>query len=185
MLKTARMMQSQLRVPPSRIFNFDEIRIYSSPQDLHSHTLEFVSVRDPLAMKVANPKEAYTGIIMVNGDGSLLQVFLVTTKALPPDSVIHTETIEDRRWENGQVKVGQVPIQFALIHGIVVIKAAPGMKAWCSSMITEAFLRVSLFHIKESAILQVSGFKFLPLFVICSSEIKARSRFIRFIFAHL
>ena len=74
MLKMARMIRSQLRIPPSRVWNFDEIRVYSSPQDLHSHTLEFASVRDPLAMKVQNPREAYTGIIMVNGDGSCLQV---------------------------------------------------------------------------------------------------------------
>ena len=155
MLKMARKIRSQLSIPPSHIWNFDEIRIYSSPQDLHSHTLEFASVRDPLAMKIANPKEAFTGIIMANGDGSCLMVFLVTNKALPAEHVVHTLSLEERTWVDGAVKVTKVEIPFAIIHGISVIKVPPGRKAWCSSLITEAYLRIALFRLRESAILQV------------------------------
>ena len=98
MLRMARWMRTQLDIPPSRVWNFDEVCIHSSPQDLHSHTLEFRSVKDPMVMKVANPKEAFTGIIMANGDGSTLQVFLVTTKALPPEFIAHEIVIQERTW---------------------------------------------------------------------------------------
>ena len=122
MLKMARTIRAELQIPPSRVWNFDEIRINSSPQDLHSFTLEFQSVRDPMVMKVSNPKEAFTGIILANGDGSTLQVFLVTTKAIPPESIVHYETIEERTWVAGEVKVTPVKIPFAVIAGTVVIK---------------------------------------------------------------
>ena len=152
----ARKMRTQLQIPPSRVWNFDEIRIYSSPQDLHSHTLEFRSVRDPMVMKVANPKEAYTGIILGNGDGSTLQVFLVTTKALPPESVVHEVEIEERSLDSGAVLVTSVKIPFAVIAGVTVIKVPPGRKAWCSTAITEAMLRLALFRVDEPHLLQVS-----------------------------
>ena len=157
MLKLSRKIRVELQIPPSRVWNFDEIRIYSSPQDLHSHTLEFQSVRDPMVMKVSNPKEAFTGIILANGDGSILQVFLVTTKAIPAESIVHYETIEERAWAAGGVQVTRVKIPFAIIAGITVIKVPPGRKAWCSSGITEAMLRVALFRVEDHSLLQVSG----------------------------
>ena len=156
MLKMARKIRSELQIPPARVWNFDEIRIYSSPQDLHSHTLEFASVRDPMVMKVANPKEAFTGIILANGDGSTLQVFLVTTKALPPQSIVHHVTIEERAWVAGAVTVTPVKIPFAVIAGITVIKVPPGRKAWCSTGITEAMLRLALFRVEEHSLIQVN-----------------------------
>ena len=62
MLRLVRWIRAQQDIPPSRVWNFDEVRIYSSPQDLNSHTLEFASVRDPMVRKVANPKEALTSM---------------------------------------------------------------------------------------------------------------------------
>ena len=56
MLKLARKIRIQFDIPPSHVWNFDEVRVYASPQDLHSHTLEFKSIRDPYAVKVSNPK---------------------------------------------------------------------------------------------------------------------------------
>ena len=106
--------------------------------------------------KVANPKEAFTGIIMANGDGKNLMVFLVTTKKLPLESVVHTLTLHERTWENNQVKVTPVAISFAVIHGVTVLKVPPGRKAWCSSIITEAYLRIALFRVDENSILQVN-----------------------------
>ena len=156
MLKMARKIRTQLQIPPSNVWNFDEIRIYSSPQDLHSHTLEFRSVRDPLVMKVSNPKEAYTGIILGNGDGSTLQVFLVTKKTLPPESVVHEVEIEERTWDAGAVKATPVKISFTVIAGVTVIKVPTGRKAWCSTAITEAMLRLALFKVDEPHLLQVS-----------------------------
>ena len=155
MLKMARKIRKQLHIPPSRVWNFDEIRVYSSPQDLHSHTLEFKSVRDPLVMKISNPKEAYTGIILANGDGSTLQVFLVTTKAFPPESVIHEVQIEERALVAGAVQVTPTKIPFTVIAGITVIKVPTGRKAWCSTAITEAMLRLALFRVDEPHLLQV------------------------------
>jgi hypothetical protein len=155
MLQLVRWIQSQQDIPPSRIWNFDEVRIYSSPQDLNSHTLQFASVRDPMVRKVANPKEAFTGIIMANGDGENLMVFLVTKKALPANSIVHTITVEDRTWKDGQVKVTPVTIPFAVIHGITVLKVPPGSKAWCSSIITQAMLQLSLFRVDSPSLLQV------------------------------
>jgi len=105
MVKYVRRLRDQFDIPPKRIYNFDEIRIYSSPQDLHSQTLEFSSVRDPFVKKISNPKEAYTGIIMANGDGSDLMIFLVTTKALPSKFVVETLTLEERVLVDGEVKV--------------------------------------------------------------------------------
>ena len=61
MLKQVRWIREKYDIPPERVWNFDEVRIYSSPQDLHSSTLEFSSVRDPMVRKIANPKEAFTG----------------------------------------------------------------------------------------------------------------------------
>ena len=155
MLKMARKVRTQLDIPPSRIFNFDEIKIYSSPQDLHSHTLEFQSVRDPMVIKVANPKEGYNGIIVANGDGSMLQVFLVTTKAIPADAIVHEVIIEERTWVDSAVKMTPVAIPFAVIAGITVIKVPPGRKAWCSSGITEAMLKIALFRENKPSLLQV------------------------------
>ena len=156
MLKTVRWIRKQASVPPSRVWNFDEIRIYSSPQDLTSQTLEFASVRDPVAMKIANPKEGYTGIIQANGDGSTLMVHLVTTKALPKESIVHTVTLEERTWENGAVKVTPKEFQFAVICGVTVLKVPTGGKSWCSSDVTEAYLRTVLFNVTESSVIQVS-----------------------------
>jgi hypothetical protein len=156
MLKMVRWIRKQKSIPPSRIWNFDEIRIYSSPQDLNSHTLEFASVRDPMAMKIANPKEGFTGIIMANGDGSTLMVHLVTTKALPKEKIVHTATIERRTWENGAVKVTLVDVQFAVICGIVVIKVPSGGKAWCSSEITQKYLETVLFKVDDPTMVQVN-----------------------------
>jgi hypothetical protein len=167
MLKIARKLRIQYDIPPSRIWNFDEVRIYSSPQDLHSHTLEFSSVRDPFAVKVANPKEAFTGIIMANGDGSCLMVFLVTKKALPPEYVVHTLALEERSWEDGGVKVSTVTIPIAIIHGICVLKVPAGRKAWCSSLITEAYLRLALFRLREDSILQVCFYKIKEKVICC------------------
>ena len=151
-----RWIRKQQSIPPSRVWNFDEIRIYSSPQDLHSQTLEFASVRDPVAMKIANPKEGFTGIIMGNGDGSILMVFLVTTKALPEESIVHSVTLERRTWENGAVKVTPVTISFAVISGIVVLKVPPGGKAWCSAEVTQAFLQAALFKEDDPSLVQVN-----------------------------
>ena len=61
MVKQVRLLRDQYNISPKDIYNFDEVRIYASPQDLHSQTLEFSSVRDPYARKIQNPKEAYTG----------------------------------------------------------------------------------------------------------------------------
>jgi hypothetical protein len=105
MIKHIRRLRDQFDIPPSRIYNFDEIRIYSSPQDLHSQTLEFSRVRDPFAKKVSNPKEAYTGIISANASGEDLMVFLVTSKKLPPELVVQTLVLQERTWENNAVKV--------------------------------------------------------------------------------
>ena len=165
MLKMVRWIRKQKDIPPSRIWNFDEIRIYSSPQDLHSRTLEFASVHDPVAMKIANPKEGYTGIIMGNGDGSTLMVFLVTTKALPADSVVHTVTLDRRTWENGGVKVTPVSIFFAVICGIVVLKVPPGGKAWCSAEVTQSFLEATLF-LEEGSLVQVNIFLNRAIYVL-------------------
>lgn len=148
-------MRIQYDIPPSRIWNFDEIRIYASPQDLHSQTLEFSSVRDPMVHKIANPKEAFTGIIMVNGDGKNLMVFLVTKKALPSDSTIHTVKEEEREWVGGAVKVTKVDFHFTVIHGITVLKVPPQKKAWCSGSVTRAFLRLALYRVDEPTLLQV------------------------------
>ena len=158
MLKMVRWIRGKLDIPPARVWNFDEIRIYSLPQDLHSYTLEFASVRDPMVRKIQNPKEAFTGIIMINGDGSELMVFLVTMKGLPAGCEIHKITVEERTWKNKSVKVTPVEVQFAVLHGVTVIKAPVGKKAWCSSLITQAFLKAALFRIEEHSILQVSTF---------------------------
>ena len=155
MIRLVRRIRDQFDIPPSRIWNFDEVRIYATPQDLHSHTLEFTSVRDPAVRKVANPKEAYTGIVMANGDGENLMVFLVTTKKLPPENVVHTLTLQERTWVNNEVKVTPVNIPFAVVHGVTVLKVPPGTKAWCSSLITEAYLRLALFRVDDNSILQV------------------------------
>ena len=156
MLKLVRWTRDQHSIPPSRIWNFDEVRIYATPQDLHSHTLEFSSVRDPCVKKVANPKEAYTGIVMANGDGENLMIFLVTKKKIPPEFVVHTLTLHERSWENNEVKITPIEINFAVIHGITVLKVPSGRKAWCSSLITEAYLRLALFRVDEHSILQVN-----------------------------
>ena len=125
MIKLVRYIWSSLNIPPKNIWNYDELRIYASPQDLNSCTLEFESCKDPMVRKVANPKEAFTGIIMVNGDGSELMVFLVTKKALPENCPIHNITIEERTWENNRVKVTPVDVHFAVIHGVLVINVPP------------------------------------------------------------
>ena len=113
-------------------------------------------MRDPHAKKIANPKEAYTGVIAVNGSGDDAMVFLVTTKRIPPEFVANTITLQERTWEENDVKVTDIQIPFAVIHGITVLKVPPGRKAWCSSLVTEAYLRQSLFRLDEPSILQVS-----------------------------
>ena len=84
-------------------------------------------------------------------------VFLITAKKLPPESVVQKLTLQKRTWENGGVKVTPIDIEFAVIHGITVLKVPPGSKAWCSTLVTEALLRLALFHIRKhkKAILQV------------------------------
>jgi hypothetical protein len=74
MVRQVRRLVDDNQIQPRDIRNFDEIRIHSSPMDLTMETLELDGVRDPLVRKIANPKEAFTGVIMVNGDGSELQV---------------------------------------------------------------------------------------------------------------
>ena len=155
MLKLARFMRTQFDIPPSRIWNFDELRIYASPQDLHSSTLEFASVRDPMVRKVANPKEAYTGIVMANGDGSELMICLITKKALPSNASIYTVRVEERTWGDDGVVVTPIDIQYTVIHGVTVMKAPADKKAWCSGIMTEAYLKISLFRVEEDSILQV------------------------------
>ena len=108
-----------------------------------------------MVRKVANPKEAFTGIIMANGDGENLMVFLVTKKALPENSIVHTIMVEERTWKDNQVKVTPIMIPFAVIHGITVLKVPPGSKAWCSSIITQAMLQLSLFRVDSPSLLQV------------------------------
>ena len=167
MLKMARYLRTQYDIPPSRIWNFDELRIYASPQDLHSCTLEFSSVRDPMVRKIGNPKEAYTGIVMANGDGSELQICLITKKALPSNRPVHAVTVEKRTWENNSVKVTPVEIQYAVIHGVTVMKAPPDQKAWCSSLMTEAYLKISLFRVEEDSILQVGNYFVIANHSLC------------------
>ena len=96
--------------------------------------------------KIQNPKEAFTGIFMVNGDGENLMVFLVTKKALPVNSVIHTVTVEEREWKDGAVKVTPLDIRFTVIHGVTVLKVPPGKKAWRSGLVTQAYLKLALFR---------------------------------------
>ena len=100
-------------------------------------------MRDPLVRKVANPREAYTGIVMASGDGENLAFVLVTTKALPTGHPVYPMDLEDRKWdkESKKVVVSKLRINFAIIHGICVLKVPPGHKAWCSGKITEAFCR--------------------------------------------
>ena len=64
MVKQVRQLRDQFNISPKDIYNFDEVRIYASPQDLNSQTLEFSSVRDLYARKIQNPKESYTGIVI-------------------------------------------------------------------------------------------------------------------------
>ena len=163
MIKYVRRLRDQFDIPPSRVYNFDEIRVYASPQDLHSETLEYSSVTDPFAKKVSNPKEAYTGIICANGSGEDLQVCLVTNKKLPPDAIVYTSTIQERILEDDEVQIVDVEIDFAVIHGVVVLKVPAGGKAWCSVRITKAWLDAHLFRIDEPSIVQVRGFIFLSL----------------------
>ena len=83
---------------------------------------------------------------MVNGDGENLMVFLVTKKALPVNSVIHTVTVEEREWKDGAVKVTPLDIRFTVIHGVTVLKVPPGKKAWRSGLVTQAYLKLALFR---------------------------------------
>ena len=82
MIKLVRRLRDQYDIGPKDIYNFDEIRIYSSPQDLHSQTLEFQSVRDPYAKKIQNPKEAYTGMF-----GNVVKEMKLLNARLPDDSI--------------------------------------------------------------------------------------------------
>ena len=79
----------------------------------------------------------------------------MTTKGLPPESIVHDVVIEERTWVAGSVKVTPVKIPFAIIAGIAVIKVPTGRKAWCSSIITEAMLRLALFRVDEHSLIQV------------------------------
>ena len=120
-------------------------------------TLELASVRDPLVRKVANPKEAYTGIVMASGDGETLIFVLVTNKALPSGYPTHTIVVEQRRWDKKLKKVIVTPITitFSVVHGITVLKVPPNSKAWCSAIVTEAFCRLFMSKCESPSILQV------------------------------
>ena len=144
-------------VLPKDIFCFDEIRIYASSQDLNTMTLELASVKDPLVRKIANPREAYTGIVLASGDGETLAFVLVTTKGIPSNYPLHGMELEQRKWDNKSKKVIITPItiNFAVIHGITVLKVPPGSKAWCSGIITEAFCRLFMTRCTSPSILQV------------------------------
>ena len=157
MLKKIRWLRSHYDIGARDIVNFDEVRLYATPQDPNSTTLAFKSDKDPMIRKIQNPKEAYTGIIMANGDGSELTVFLVTKKALPDGCKIHTVQIDDRQWDKNRkcVIVKKVDIRFTVIHGITVLKVPPGVKAWCSGNITKAYLMLTLFCTDRPSILQV------------------------------
>ena len=157
MLQQIRWMRAQYDIPLSRVWNFDEIRLNSTDQDLNQRTLEFASVKDPIVKKIANPKEAFTGILFANADGSELMVFLVTKKGLPVGSVIHTIQVEDRDWNSKEqrVVVKKLDVQFTVIEGVTVVKVPPGMKAWCGGKVTMAFLLLTLFRVEEPSILQV------------------------------
>ena len=157
MLQKIRWMRAHYNIPPSRVYNFDELRLNSSEQGLNQRTLEFASVKDPMVKKIANPKEAFTGILFANADGSELMVFLVTKKGLPVDSNIHTITVEDRDWNSKEqsVNVKKLDVQFTIINGVTVVKVPPGMKAWCGGKVTIAFLLLTLFRMDEPSILQV------------------------------
>jgi hypothetical protein len=170
MIRKVRRLVQDHGVQPKNIRNFDEIRIYSSPQDLNTFTLELASVHDPLVKKIQNPKEAFTGIIMVNGDGSDLMIFLVTKKKLPDGYPIHSLTLDQRSWDAKEktVKVENVIVRFAVIHGITVLKVPPGAKAWCSGIISEAYLRMALFKTNQPSILQV----LTKIFCYCNSFLK-------------
>ena len=82
-------------------------------------------------------------------------VFLVTKKGLPENSVTHTVTVEEREWVNGAVKVTKVDIHFTVIHGVTVLKVPPKKKAWCSGLVTQAYLKLALFREDQPSILQV------------------------------
>ena len=143
-------------IPPKDIWCFDEIRIYASSQDLNTMTLEFASVRDPVVRKIANPREAYTGIVLASGDGENLAMVLVTNKALPPGATIHEMTLDQRKWDKVQKKVVITPtrISFCTIEDICVLKVPPGFKAWCSGLVTEAFCRMFMTKCDRPTILQ-------------------------------
>ena len=68
-VRMVRRIMQDFAVVPKDFWCFDETRIYATKQDLNSVTLEMTSVRDPLVRKIANPREAYTGIVMVSGRG--------------------------------------------------------------------------------------------------------------------
>jgi hypothetical protein len=149
-----RRIRDDLAIEKRDVICFDEIRIHGSPQDLSTMTLEKVSVRDPLVRKVANPREAYTGIVMASGDGEDLVFVLVTTKGLPLGYPVHTMNLNQRKWDK-KVVVVPVKINFVVIHGVTVLKVPPGFKAWCSGLITEAFCRLVMFRTERPTLLQV------------------------------
>ena len=157
MIKKIRWLCSHYDIGPHDVYNFDELRLFAAKQDKNSTTLAFKSDKDPMIRKIQNPKEAYTGIIMANGDGSELMVFLVTKKALPIGSTIHSVQVDDRQWDKDRkcVVVKKVDIRFTVLHGITVLKVPPGVKAWCSGNITKAFLLLTLFRTDRPSILQV------------------------------
>ena len=155
MVRQIRRIRELENIDPSDIWNFDELRIYASPQDLNTYTLEFSDKRDPEVRKIANPKEAYTGIVAVSGDGENLMIFLVTNKKLPEEYPVETLTLTRRVWEKNEVKQFPVIFHFMKIHGITVLKVSPGNKSWCSALVTEAFLRLILFKTNRPTILQV------------------------------
>ena len=109
MIRQIRRIRDLENIGPSDIWNFDELRIYASPQDLSTYTLEFTDQRDPEVRKISNPKEAYTGIVAASGDGTNLMVFLVTNKKLPDEYPVETLTLTRRIFENNDVK--HIPVK--------------------------------------------------------------------------
>ena len=100
-IRMIRRLRQDFGIGARDMWCFDEIRVYASSQNLNTMTLELASVRDPLVRKIQNPREAYTGIVMASADGENLVFVLVTTKALPQGSVVHSITMTN---ENGTPK---------------------------------------------------------------------------------
>jgi hypothetical protein len=97
-------------IPLSNIVNWDEIRIYATKQDLGSVTLESANIKDPRVKKIQNPKEAYTGIFKASADGKTLEIYLLTTKKLPQNKIVHEVAVPNYQWnaKSKSVDISQV-----------------------------------------------------------------------------